>query len=44
MALRRTETLADLRAGWTMRDGYPWCDLPYSSEVGLLVAEGDDEF
>lgn len=33
-----------LRAGWEMRDGWPWCTLPYGPETGLVNAEQDAEF
>ncbi|MFA7124978.1 MAG: hypothetical protein WC129_03030 [Sphaerochaetaceae bacterium] len=35
---------AVLRAGYRVRDGLVWCTLPYSSEVGLLTEDGDDEY
>jgi hypothetical protein len=33
-----------LRHGYKIKDGYVWCNIPYSKELGLLTAEEDDEF
>jgi hypothetical protein len=35
---------AVLRAGYQVRDGLVWCQLPYSSEVGVLTESEDDEY
>ena len=33
-----------LRRGYTVKDGYVWCDIPYSKQFGLLVDDEDYEF
>lgn len=33
-----------LKRGYTVKDGYVWCDIPYSEELGLLEEEEDYEF
>ncbi len=33
-----------LMSGWSMRGGWPWCQLPYDREAGLIVSDGDLEF
>lgn len=33
-----------LRRGYKIKDGYVWCNIPYSEELGLLTEEDDDEF
>lgn len=35
---------AVLKAGWTARDGWIVCDLPYDPAVGLATDPGDDEY
>jgi len=35
---------AVLRRGYKVKDGYVWCNIPYSEELGLLTEEDDDEF
>ena len=35
---------AVLAAGYTLRDGYVWCDLPYDATLGLVTEAGMDEF
>jgi hypothetical protein len=32
-----------LRRGYKIKEGYVWCNIPYSKELGLL-AEEDSEF
>jgi hypothetical protein len=33
-----------LQSGWVMRRGWPWCQLPYDRDNGLIVGEGDVEY
>jgi hypothetical protein len=33
-----------VRVGWTMRDGYVVCDVPYGSSGAKGVEEADEEF
>ena len=33
-----------LRSGWIMRQGWPWCQLPYNEDTGLAVSDEDLEF
>lgn len=33
-----------LRLGWTAKDGLVWCNVPYSSFLGLLAPEEDHEY
>lgn len=33
-----------IQSGWVMRGGWPWCQLPYDQETGLMVSDGDLEF
>jgi hypothetical protein len=33
-----------LRRGYKTKNGYVWCNIPYSKELGLLTEENDDEF
>lgn len=33
-----------LRRGYKIKDGYVWCNIPYSKELGLLTESGDDKF
>lgn len=35
---------AVLRAGYEVRDGRIWCDLPYDPDLGLVTDRDDDEF
>ncbi len=35
---------AVLRAGYTLRDGFVWCDLHYDATLGLVTEPGDDEY
>jgi len=33
-----------MRLGWTVRDGFVWCNVPYSSFLGVLAPEEDREY
>ena len=33
-----------LKVGYTIREGYVWCKIPYSKEIGLVTDEEDTEY
>jgi hypothetical protein len=33
-----------LKTGYSVKDGYVYCDVPYDAAIGVVCDEGDDEF